>query len=110
MGNQNELKKTIDTIIAADKKAREATQKVRDNAANADRHISERVKAVHDAYMTRALHRVDVIKNAETEYADGEWEKTQKKYTAVSDELDRLYAEKGNEWVDELVRNVIDAD
>ncbi len=110
MSNQNELKKTIDAIIATDKKAREATQKVRENAANANKHISERVTAVHNEYMSRALHRVDVIKNAETQYADGEWEKTQKKYTAISEELDRLYTEKGDEWVDELVRNVTEAD
>ncbi len=110
MSQQNELKRTIDAIIATDKKAREATEKVRENAANADNHISARVKAVHDEYMSRALRRVDIIQNAEQEYADGEWAKTEKKYTAVSEKLNRLYAEKGDEWVDELVRNVIDAD
>lgn len=110
MSNQNELKKTIDAIIATDKKAREATQRVRENAASADRHISERVKAVHDEYMSRALHRVEVIKNAETQYADGEWEKARKKYTAAAEELDRRYAEMGDKWVDELVKNVIEAD
>ncbi len=110
MSSQNDLKKTIDAIISTDKKAREATYRVRENAANADKHIAERAKAVHDAYMSRALHRVDVIKNAETEYADSEWEKAQKKYTEASEALDRRYAEMGDIWVDELVKNVLEAD
>ncbi len=110
MNEQNELKKTINAIIATDKKAREATEKVRESAENSGAHIKQRVNAVRDEYMSRALRRIDVIKNAETEYADGEWAKTQEKYNAVSNELDRLYAEMGDKWVDELVDSVINAD
>ncbi len=110
MSERNDLKRAIDTIIATDKKAREATQRVRENAANADKHIAERVNAVRDEYMSRALRRVDVIKNAEAEYADGQWEKTQKKYQNASDALDARYSEMGDRWVDELFKNVIDAD
>ena len=110
MNDQNNLKRTIDAIIATDKKARDATKKVRESAAGSDMYISARVKAVHDEYMSRALHRIDVIKNAETEYADNEWQETQKKYQAASDALDARYAEMGDSWVDELVKNVIESE
>lgn len=109
MNNQNELKKTIDAIIATDKKAREATEKVRESAENSGAHIKQRVNAVRDEYMSRALRRIDVIQKVETEYADGEWQKTQEHYKAISDALDKRYAEMGDAWVDELVKNVIDA-
>lgn len=109
MNSQNELKKTINAIIATDKKAREATAKVRENAENSGVHLKQRVDAVRDEYMSRALRRIDIIKAAETEYADNEWQNTEQKYKNASEALDRRYAEMGDKWVDELVKNVIDA-
>ena len=109
MSSQNELKKTIDAIIATDKKAREATEKVRESAENSGARIKQRADAVRDEYMSRALRRIDVIQKVESEYADGEWQKTQEQYKAVSDALDKRYAEMGEKWVDELVKNVIEA-
>lgn len=109
MNEHNELKNTINAIIATDKKARNATEKVRENARNSDAHIKQRVDAVRDEYMSRALRRIEVIKTAEEEYADSEWEKSRQKYQTASDELDRLYAEMGNKWVDDIVSSVISA-
>ncbi len=110
MNGQNDLKRAIDAIVATDKKAREATDMVRRNAADSDRVIARRVKAVRDQYMSRALQRVDIIQKVETEYADYEWEQAQKRYKALSDALDARYAEMGDKWVEELVSNVINAD
>ncbi len=109
MNERNELKNTINAIIATDKKARNATEKVRENAKNSDAHIKQRVDAVRDEYMSRALRRIEVIKAAEEEYAADEWAKKSQKFKDASDKLDRLYAEMGDKWVDDIVNNVIGA-
>lgn len=107
MSSRSDIKHTIDRIIETDKKAREATAQVRENAANADAMIGQRVSAVREEYMSRALRRVEIIRKAEQGYAEDEWKKVEKDYIRLEAKLDEQYAENGDKWVDDLVNCVI---
>ena len=107
MGSQSDIKRTINRIIETDKRARDALAQVREDSANADATIELRVKEVRDEYMSRAMQRVEVIRRAESQYAEDEWKKVEKRYSDASDRLDRQFEANGDRWADELVRAVI---
>ncbi len=100
---QDMLKK----IIEMDEQARLVKEKAKLEKAAAEKEIIETKQKIHDNYIERAKDRVE--KNLAVDKANAQklWEGTEAKNSQMLKELDKLYQENCDKWVDEIVTSVI---
>ncbi len=102
---QDMLKK----IIEMDEQARLVKEKAQLEKAATEKEIIETKKRIYDDYIERAKERVN--KNLEVDRANAqkEWELTKAKHHSTMVQLDAMYAENCDKWVDEIVSNVLNS-
>lgn len=100
---QDMLKK----IIEMDEQARLVKEQAIKEKAAAEQEIIETKQKIYNDYIERAKDRVR--KNLEIDKANAEknWEATKAKHQTACDNLDKMYEENHQNWVDEIVCRVL---
>lgn len=102
------MEEMIKRIIDMDKKAREITDSAQEEKLHSEQEIAQRAAQLREDYLDRARRRIQI--NAETEKALAEqrWERRKQKYAQQKADLERTYEVKHQEWVDQIVKNILE--
>lgn len=93
-------------IVDMDKKAREITDAAQLEKINSQKKIVQSREQIREKYLEKARKRIAENEPKERAAAEADWEKTKKKNIILSENLDKLYSEKGDTWVAEIVARV----
>ena len=116
----------VKQIVDMDRKAREITAAVEQDRLNSEKEIAQKRVELRAEYLAKAREAIPSSESqeraaAETvrklhprlgletlpRSAEKEWEIVAKKHADLSRELDELYSKKGDEWVNNIVAQVI---
>lgn len=101
------MKDMILRIIEMDKTARELMQRAQRDKFNSDEEIKVKKEEIRSEYLERARKRIAINEKTERKLAQEQKQKIQSNYKKISKNLDKIYAEKCDEWVDTIVNNVL---
>lgn len=96
----------VERIVEMDKRARELTDEAKKLRVGSEDRLKAKKQELRQGYQDRANERVELIKKAEVKTAEGELKAILEKQKQVQQQLDDLYAEKGDEWVAKIVARV----
>ena len=100
---QNMLKK----IIEMDEQARLVKEQAIKDKAATEQEIIETKKKIYNDYIDRAKDRVRKNLEVDRANAEKEWEKAQAKHQETLVNLDKMYSENHDMWVNQIVERVI---
>ena len=106
-GGAVKVQDIIKQIVDMDRKAREATEAMNKERVNSEREVAERRVALRAEYLEQARQTIPQNVSAEKQAAQEKWEIVEKKNTTLSQQLDALYSQKCDEWVQTIVAKVI---
>lgn len=90
-------------IIEMDHKAREITDKAQREKMDSEKEVAAKREEIRKNYLEEARRRIAANEPEERAAAEEDWKSVRKRYDALSEALDRMYREKGDGWVEELV-------
>ncbi len=94
-------------IVDMDRKAREATEAVQLERVNSEREIAEKRVRMRAEYLEEARKTIPQNVSEERKAAQEKWEVVERRNAALSQQMDELYSQKGDEWVKAIVTRVI---
>lgn len=100
---QDMLKK----IIEMDEQARLVKEQAIKEKAATEQEIIETKKKIYEDYIDRAKDRVRKNLEVDRANAEKEWEKAQAKHQEILSNLDTMYSENHDLWVNQIVERVI---
>ena len=95
----------IEKIISSDKKSREAVFKAQQLKVMSAQKINDKKR---NEYLERARINIKNSEKAERAKADEKIQQIGKAYGEISDRLDRIFSENCDEWVDAVVKRVVE--
>ena len=98
----------IQKIIEIDRRAQKMTADALALKHEAEVSIESDKKALREKYIAKARHRIAVTAETEQKFLDESLADIEKKYGAIAERLDAVYAANGSKWVDDLYHRVID--
>lgn len=101
------MKDLVKQIVEMDRKARQITEAAQMEKVSTEKEIAERRQQILNDYIERARKRISINEPIERAAAEAEWEEKKKRYAELSQKLDELYSQKGDEWVNQIVARVI---
>lgn len=106
-GRGGSMEEMIKRIIDMDKKAREITDAAQQEKIDCEKEIARTAAQLRSDYLDRARRRIQV--NAETErtLAEQEWRRQKAKYDKQRETLENSYATHRDEWIEQIVANVL---
>lgn len=96
----------VERIVEMDKRARELTDEAKKLKVGSEDRLKAKKQELRRGYQDRANERVELIKKAEVKTAEAELKAILERQKQVQQQLDDLYAEKGDEWVAGIVARV----
>ena len=96
----------VERIVEMDKRARELTDEAKKLKVGSEDRLKAKKQELRQGYQDRANERVELIKKAEVKTAEVELNVILERQKQVQQQLDDLYAEKGDEWVAGIVARV----
>ncbi len=101
------MEEMIKRIIDMDKKAREITDAAQQEKIDCEKEIAQKAAQLRGEYLERARRRIQV--NAETErtLAEQDWQKQKAKYDGQRQTLRASYDTHHEDWVKQIVANVL---
>lgn len=102
------MKEMIQKIIDMDKKAREITEAAEKEKLEIEKDIAQKAVQLREEVLTRARHRIEKNKQLENTILEEEWEKLKARYDAQMERMNDLYAKHGEEWVNTIVKRVLE--
>lgn len=97
----------VKQIVDMDRKAREITAAVKQDRVNSEKEIAQKRVELRAEYLEKARQAIPTNEAEERAAAEKEWEIVAKKHAELSRQLDELYSKKGDEWVKNIVAQVI---
>ena len=98
----------IEKIISSDKKSREAVFKAQQLKVMSAQKINDTFDKKRNEYLERARINIKNSEKAERAKADEKIQQIGKAYGEISDRLDRIFSENCDEWVDAVVKRVVE--
>ena len=96
----------VKQIVDMDRKAREITDEALLEKINSEKEVVKKREEIRSEYLEKARKRIALNEPAERAAAEAAWEITKQKNEALSQKLDELYAQKGEEWIRTIVEKV----
>lgn len=90
-------------IVEMDHKAREITDEAQREKVDSEKEVAAKREEIRKNYLEEARHRIAANEPEERAAAEEDWKAVREKYDALSEALDRMYQEKGDGWVGEIV-------
>ena len=97
----------IAKIVEMDKKARELNEKAQKTKIDYEHQVVIKKETIKNDYLERAKKHIAINQQTAQKRADEKLSGIQAKNQAVSERLERSYADNGDKWVDEIVSRVI---
>ena len=94
-------------IIAMDENARKIKEEAEQNKIKSEKEIEELREKIYSDYIERAKERIDKNIAVDREYAEESLKEYAEKVSQAESDMKALYAEKGDQWVDEIVSRVL---
>lgn len=101
------MKDMVKQIVDMDRKAREITDATQLEKVNSEKEVAQKREEIRAEYLERARKRIALNEPKERAAAEAEWQTVVQKNAVLSQNLDKLYSEKGDEWVKTIVARVI---
>lgn len=102
------LKDMIEQIISTDKKSRESVEQTRLLKIQSAQKISDIREQKRNEYLEKARANINVIEQEEKVKANAKLEQIERKYDSIGEEINRVYNENYELWVNALVKRVIE--
>ena len=98
----------VKQIVDMDRKAREITAAVEQDRLNSEKEIAQKRVELRAEYLAKAREAIPSSESQERAAAEKEWEIVAKKACrSITRNWTRLYSKKGDEWVNNIVAQVI---
>lgn len=94
-------------IIEMDENARRIKEQAEQDKLNSEREIEEQREKIYRDYIDRAKDRIEKNIAVDRQTAENELKDYARKVALAEDEMQRLFAENGDEWVDTIVQRVL---
>lgn len=94
-------------IIDMDQKAREITDSAQKEKIDSEKEVSQRREEIRKKYLDEARQRLAKDEPSERAAAEAAWKEKDRQNEQIMNRLNTQYAEKGDEWVSEIVQRVI---
>lgn len=91
-------------IIEMDEQARKIEQQAKDEKIKSEEEIEQLKEQIYNDYITRAKDRIEKNIAVDRANADKRIAALQERTAEMKAEMDRLYSEKKDSWVDEIVK------
>lgn len=101
------MKDLIQQIIEMDRKARDITNSAQKEKVDSEHEVLKRQEEIRDQLLKRAQRRIMKLEPQERAASDAAWKEKQKQNKEQMDKMNLLYAEKGEEWVSEIVKRAL---
>lgn len=101
---QDMLKK----IIEMDEKARQMKEEAQLEKAATEKEIEDIKHKIYNDYIERAKERIEKNSQIDRESAEKSWEITKAKHKSVLIELEAMYDQNHENWVEEIVNRVLE--
>lgn len=96
-------------IVEMDEKARELTAEAEKIKAASEEDIAKVRENIYNDYIERARKRIKINEAAERKAANEKWLKKKAEQEKAVANLEKLYDEKGDDWVNSIVDRVLDS-
>lgn len=96
-------------IVEMDEKARILTAQAEKSKAESEKDIAKIREDIYNDYIERARKRIEKNEAAQRQAAEASWKKIEKHQQETTDNLEKLYAVKGESWINEIVKRVINS-
>lgn len=90
-----------------DKTARDLTQRAQKDKINIENEIKIKKDEIRNEYLQRARKRLAMNENTERKLAEEQKLKIISNYKKISNSLDELYEQNGDNWAKSIVKNVL---
>lgn len=94
-------------IVEIDHKAQEITNSAQQEKVDSEKEISKRREEIRSSYVEKAKKQIEESEPAERKAADEAWKEKNKKNEQLLEQMNSLYAEKGETWVSDLTKRII---
>lgn len=94
-------------IIEMDENARKIKEQAEQDKFNSEREIEEMREQIYRDYIDRAKARIEKNIAVDKKAAQDRLDAYAEKVAQAESEMQRLYDEKGDQWVDEIVGRVL---
>lgn len=91
-------------IIEMDEQARKIEQQAKDEKLRSETEVEELKEQIYNDYIVRAKDRIEKNIAVDRENADKKYAQAQLRNEEIKQEMNRLYIEKKDSWVDEIVK------
>lgn len=96
-------------IVEMDKEARQITDTAQQEKVDSEKEVAKRREQIRSEYLEKARKQIALNEPKEREAAEAAWNEKRMKSDELLKKLDRLYQEKGDVWVAEIVKRVLGA-
>lgn len=97
----------LSKIVDMDEKARQLTEQAEQQKVDSQKEIIKTKEDIYNNFIARARKRIALNEQAERKAAEEIWLTTKEKQEKILQAMEDLYQEKGQEWVNTIVQNVI---
>ena len=94
-------------IIAMDENARKIKEKAEQDKLNSEREIEELRDQIYRDYIDRAKKRIEINIAVDKKCAEESLQAYTEKVEKAEEDMQRMYDENGDKWVDEIVSRVL---
>ena len=101
------MEEMIAKIVEMDKKAREMNEKAQKTKLSYENEVLLTKEKIKTDYLERANKRISINQQTAQKRADEKLAAINAKNQAVSESLEKAYAENGDKWVNEIVSRII---
>ena len=97
----------IAQIVDMDQKAQSITEAAQREKVKTEQEMVKKREQIREEYLSRARTRIQVNEATERKAAQEQLDAAKQQYEDSAKKLEQLYAEKGDQWVSDLVNRVI---
>lgn len=94
-------------IIEMDEQARKIEQQAKDEKLRSETEVEQLKEQIYNDYIVRAKVRIEKNIAVDRENADKKYAQAQLRNEEIKQEMNRLYTEKKDSWVDAIVKRAI---
>lgn len=91
-------------IIEMDEQARKIEQQAKDEKLRSETEVEQLKEQIYNDYIVRAKDRIEKNIAVDRENADKKYAQAQQHNEAMKQEMNRLYTQNKDSWVDEIVK------
>ncbi len=97
----------IHKIVEMDKMARDMTAEAQKSKVDYEQEIIRTKEKIKNDFLERALKRVEINRNTAKQKADDVLKDMVKTNASIIENLNKIYSENGDKWVDEIFCRVV---